>query len=287
MLAALWGASFMFMRTGAPEFGPVPLIALRAGIAAVFLLLLLTLLQRQQLALLWQERKHLLILGLTNTALPFCFFAFATLSMEAGITATINSTAPMFGAIIAFFWLKDSLSGPAIAGLFIGFIGVYLLMLDKLHADASYWFPALVAMSASALYGFSACYSRLYASHIKPLAIATGSQVYATVLLVLPALWLWPETTPASRAWFDVAMLGIACTGVAYVIYFRILSGFGVTKALAVTYLIPLFAFIWGWWLLSEQASLNVIIGAVVILLGVALTSGLILKRKPSVSPAS
>lgn len=283
VLAALWGASFLFMRTASPEFGPVMLIFFRAGIAALFLLPLLAIRQRAELAKLWQARKTLIVLGLTNTAFPFCFFAFATLSMEAGITATINSTAPMFGALIAFVWLKDKLSIPAVIGLIIGFSGVYILMLDKFNTDGSYWLSALVAMSASALYGFAACYSRLYASELKPLTIAMGSQLYATLFLLIPAWLLRPDVIPQLSAWIDVTLLGVACTGIAYVLYFRILSTHGITKALSVTYLIPLFAFIWGWLLLDESVTLNILVGAIVILIGVALTTNLI-KLKPKLA---
>jgi drug/metabolite transporter (DMT)-like permease len=131
-------------------------------------------------------------------------------------------------------------------------------------------------MLASACYGFAACYTRLYASGLKPLVTTTGSQIFASILLIVPGIWAWPETLPSTSAWRDVVILAIGCTGIAYILYFRILSREGVSAALSVTYLVPLFAFIWGWLFLSESVTMTIIIGAITILLGVALTTGVL-----------
>lgn len=276
ILGALWGASFLFMRTGAPEFGAVSLILLRASIAAAFLVLLVFFINRADLKLIAQNWRHLLILGLTNTALPFTLFAWATLALEAGLTATINSTAPMFGALVAWFWLKDKISLTTALGLLLGFSGVFILMSGKLSENAMVILPILGAMLASACYGFAACYSKLHASGLKPFVVATGSQVFATLLLIIPGIMAWPDTLPSISAWRDVAILGVGCTGIAYILYFRILSREGVSAALSVTYLVPLFAFIWGWIFLSEGITMVILLGAVTILFGVALTTGMI-----------
>ena len=276
ILGALWGASFLFMRTGSPEFGAVSLILMRASIAAAFLLLLVFFISRNDLKLIISQWRHLLILGLTNTALPFTLFAWATLTLEAGLTATINSTAPMFGAVVAWIWLKDKISPVTALGLLVGFSGVFVLMSGKLSDNAMVILPVLAAMLASTCYGYAACYSKLYASGLKPMVVATGSQVFASLMLVIPGVILWPETMPSVAAWRDVTFLGVGCTGIAYILYFRILSREGVSSALSVTYLVPLFAFIWGWIFLKEGVTSSVILGAITILVGVALTTGVI-----------
>jgi len=276
MLGALWGSSFMFMRSGSPEFGAVPLILIRASVAALFLLSVMLVFSRADMKQLLHYWRHLLVLGLTNTALPFTLFAWATLSLEAGLTATINSTAPMFGAVVAWAWLKERIGLNTVLGLIVGFAGVFVLMSDKLAHDTMIWLPVLAAMLASSCYGVAACYSRLHAAGLKPLAVATGSQVYASGLLLIPGLYWWPEVLPDLAAWRDVSFLGIGCTGIAYVLYFRILTREGVSSALSVTYLVPLFAFIWGWWFLGEQVTLSILVGAATILFGVALTTGFV-----------
>lgn len=276
ILGALWGASFLFMRTGSPEFGAVSLILMRASIAAIFLVLLVFFISRNDLKLIVSQWKHLLVLGLTNTALPFTLFAWATLTLEAGLTATINSTAPMFGAVVAWIWLKDKISLTTTIGLLVGFSGVFILMSGKLSDNAMVILPIFAAMLASTCYGYAACYSKLHASGLRPMVVATGSQVFATLLLLIPGVFMWPETMPSATAWRDVAFLGIGCTGIAYILYFRILSREGVSAALSVTYLVPLFAFIWGWLFLREGVTTSVLLGAVTILIGVALTTGVI-----------
>ena len=276
ILGALWGASFLFMRTGSPEFGAFSLILIRASVAAIFLVLLMLFIRRHEMQQIRTHWKHLVILGLTNTAIPFTLFAWATLSLEAGLTATLNSTAPMFGALVALVWLKDKIAAGTALGLIVGFGGVFILMSEKISEDVLLLLPILGALLASTCYGFAACYSKLYAAGMKPLAVATGSQVSASIMLIIPGVMTWPETMPSVSAWRDVITLGIACTGVAYILYFRILAREGVSKALSVTYLVPLFAFIWGWWFINEQVTQTIMLGAATILLGVALTTGML-----------
>lgn len=274
ILGALWGASFLFMRTASPEFGAVTLILFRASIAALFLLVLMAFIRRQDMQQIRTHWRHLVVLGSTNTVMPFTLFAWATLSLEAGLTATLNSTAPMFGALVAWLWLKDKITPTATFGLIVGFIGVFILMSEKISHDAMLLLPILAALFASTCYGFAACYTKLYAAGMKPLAVATGCQVYAALLLLIPGVVTWPDVMPSLSAWRDVICLGVACTGVAYILYFRILSREGVSKALSVTYLVPLFAFIWGWWFIDEKVTGVILLGAVTILFGVALTTG-------------
>lgn len=276
ILAALWGASFLFMRTASPEFGAISLILLRAGIAAIFLTLLMMLVARKDIKQIFTHWKPMLVLALSNTAIPFCLFAWATLSLEAGLTATINSTAPMFGALVAWLWLKENITVQTIVGLMIGFSGVFILLSEKLMSGTFVYLPILGALLASALYGFAASFSKLHAQGLKPLVVATGSQIFAATVLFIPGILTWPTVMPASSAWVDVVLLAVGSTGVAYLLYFRLLEREGISKALSVTYLIPLFAFVWGWWFLGEGVTTTVVIGAVTILFGVALTTGMV-----------
>ena len=286
LLAAIWGASFMFMRIGSPEFGPILFTTLRAGIAATFLLVCLILYKETKA--LKGHWRHIFVVGALNTAIPFSLFGYATLTLTAGTTSVLNATAPMFGAIVAFVWLKDKLSLSAILGLLFGFIGVYLLVSENLQFSAvtgiqqvqtNALVPTLAAMLAALCYGISANYTKKYLSTIKPLALAAGSQISATVMLIPISLGFIPDTMPSSSAIWSVLLIGVICTGVAYILFFRLIAALGPAKAISVTYLIPAFGILWGALFLDESISLMMIIGGAVILFGVALTTG-VLKRK-------
>lgn len=298
LLAAIWGASFMFMRIGSPEFGPILFTTLRAGIAAIFLLVCLILYKETKA--LKGHWRHIFVVGALNTAIPFSLFGYATLTLTAGTTSVLNATTPMFGAIVAFIWLKDKLSLSATLGLLFGFIGVYLLVSENLQFSAvtgiqkvqtnalvptllptllTTLLPTLAAMLAALCYGISANYTKKYLSTIKPLALAAGSQISATVMLIPISLGFIPDTMPSSSAIWSVLLIGVICTGVAYILFFRLIAALGPAKAISVTYLIPAFGILWGALFLDESISLMMIIGGAVILFGVALTTG-VLKRK-------
>ncbi len=154
-LAALWGASFLFVRMGAAEFGPVALAALRVIGAALFLMPLLAL--RGELGVLRRHWRAIFVVGITNSALPFLLFAYAALSITAGLSAIFNAASPLFGALIAWLWLKDKLTPARIAGLVIGFAGVLWLAWDQasFKPGGSGW-ATLACIGATLFYGFSA-----------------------------------------------------------------------------------------------------------------------------------
>ena len=192
----------------------------------------------------------------------------------------MNATTPMFGAIVAYVWLKDKLSTSAIIGLIIGFVGVYFLMYDKISmAQHDVILPTLAVMLAALCYGISANYTKRYLTGIKPLALATGSQVCATLFLLPISFFFVPSQWPSSSAIGAVLILGVLCTGVAYILYFRLIAELGPAKAISVTYLIPLFGLFWGVVFLNEVITSWMVFGCCLILFGVALTTG-VLKRK-------
>ncbi len=273
VLGAIWGASFLFMRVAAPEFGPVPLIAARVGIGAVFLLAVIA--RRGGVGHLWANAAPLTILGAVNSAIPFTLFAFAVLSVTAGFAAMLNSTAPLFGALVAFVWLHETPARTRIAGLAVGFTGVLILVWDKLSFSADGGALAVLAgLSAAVLYGIAANYTRKRLTGVEPLVIATGSLVAATALLLVPAAMYWPRSTPTAAGWLSTILLGVICTGVAYVLYFRLLSRIGPARTLSVTYLSPVFGLFWGYVLLDEVITAQRATACAVILAGVALATG-------------
>ncbi|WIW00197.1 DMT family transporter [Paucibacter aquatile] len=275
LLAAIWGASFLFMRLGAHEFGPVPMATMRVLGASLFLLPLLT--YRVGLAELRQHWRPLMVVGLLNGALPFALYAYAALSITAGLSSILNATTPLWGAMVAWVWLGQRLDFSRLCGLALGFAGVVFLAWDQasFKPDGSGW-AILACLLATLCYGIVANFSKRYLNGLNPLTVATGSQVTASAMLLLPALVSWPERMPSGQAWLSVAMLAVLCSGVAYILYFRLMQRVGPTNTIAVTFLIPVFAVIWGYVFLSEAFTLHMAMGCAIVLLGTALAVGLI-----------
>jgi drug/metabolite transporter (DMT)-like permease len=283
LLAALWGASFLFMRMGAAEFGPVALAGVRVAGATLFLLPLLTM--RGQVGDLRRHWRPIFLVGITNSALPFLCFSFAALSITAGLSGIFNAATPLFGAVIAWLWLKDGLTPSRVAGLAIGFAGVLWLAWDKasFKPGGSGW-ATVACIAATVLYAVSASFTKKYLKGVAPMAVAAGSQLSATLLLIVPAIVWRPQTLPSSQAWVAAVLLALLCTGVAYVIFFRLIAHVGPANAIAVTFLIPAFAVLWGWIFLDEVITGPMLLGCAVILVGTALATGLL--KWPSKLPA-
>ncbi len=289
LLAALWGASFLFMRVAVPEFGPVPLVAVRVAIAAALLLALLA--WRRQLGQLRAPAAPLLLLGALNTAPPFVLLAYATLTVTAGFAAILGATAPLWTALIGAVVLGQHVSRGAAVGLALGLLGVVVLVWGKtgLAPGGPQWAMTLAvaaALLATACYGAAAHYSRRLGEDLAPLPMAAGSQVAATLVLA-PLAWLsWPAVLPGGLAWGSALMLGIGCTALAYLLYFRLIARVGAVRASSVAFLIPAFATLWGWALLHEPVTLQMLAGAAVILLGTALSLGLLRLPGPAARAA-
>lgn len=297
-LAAIWGASFLFMRIVAPVFGPIPLMLLRCAIGAATLLPLLLLLGRPQD--LMRNAGHIALVGVLNSAVPFVLLGYATLVLSAGVTSIMNSLAPLWSAAVAFGWLGDRLSRGQVFGLALGIAGVTILvagggdvpdLADGKAASAvdfgasrgylALLLPFLSALGATAFYGLAANYARRHLSGVDPLALATGSQLSASLVLLIPGLLLWPSDVDAGALdWFSVVMLGVLCTGIAYLLFFRLIGSVGATRTIAVTFVIPVFGVGWGALLLDEQIAVTTIAGGAIIVLGTALTTGVLGARR-------
>lgn len=279
LLAAVWGASFLFMRIGAPEFGVVPLVQLRLLIAALFLLPVLFV--RVGFSELIPNWKPLTMLGFYNSAIPFLLLTYSTLYVTAGFSSVINATAPLWGAVVAWVWLSERLDAFGIVGLIVGFAGVALLSGDAQSlAEPGSMLAAAAAAGGAFFYGIGANYARRYTRHLNSLSTATGSMVYPAIILAPLCIWFWPEVQPSLRGWFAIVAMGIASTGFAYILYFRLIANVGPARAITVAYLIPAFAVIWGALLLDESITLLMTVGCLVIFLGTALVTGVFPRRK-------
>jgi drug/metabolite transporter (DMT)-like permease len=279
LLGALWGASFLFMRMGAAEFGPAPLVFVRVAGASLCLLPLLAM--RGETAALRQHWRAIALVGVINSAVPFMLFMVAALVLGAGLMSIFNATTPIWGALVGWWWWRDRPAPSRLLGLAIGLAGVVGLAWGKadFKAGALGVSPAVgiaACVAAAMLYGVAGHLSRRTLIGVPPLAVAAGSQLSAAVVLALPAWWAWPAAMPGANAWWAAAALAVGCTGLAYVLYFRLMANAGATVAMSVTFLIPAYAMLWGWMFLGEQPTVTMLMGGAVILLGTALATGLV-----------
>ncbi|MCP5268963.1 MAG: DMT family transporter [Zoogloeaceae bacterium] len=282
LLAALWGGSFLFMRVAVPELGPIWLIVMRVGVAALFLLLVAAALRR---ALPWRGNvRALLVLGLINTTLPFLLYAYAAQQLEASLLAIINATSPLFGVLIGWLAFGQRPTLRIALGLTLGLLGVATLVGTTAFGDGLL-LPVLAATAAPFCYAVASHYTRRSVSALTPFANACGSMVTATLML-LPLLFLAPPLPAAGTplpwpALTAAIALGLLCTGIAYLLYFRLIADVGAVSALSVTYLIPVFGIGWGMLFLGETIDTSTWLGLATILAGVALVTGLVDRLLP------
>jgi len=271
-LAAIWGSSFLFMRIAAPVLGPVVLITLRVLLGALFLFGL-AVVQKKGLDIR-AHWKHLLILGLLNTALPFTLFAFAAETLPASLLSILNATAPIWGAMVSALWLRTAFTLKSAAGLLLGIAGVAILVgIDGTAMSPATIVAIIAGLAAGLCYGIASVYAK-QAKSVEPFANAHGS-LWAAVLWMAPAAPFFPAVAaPTVMVVVAVLALGVLCSGVAYALYFKLIEEIGAAPALSVGFLIPVFGVLWGHLVLHEAITMTTVIGGLVVLVGTALITG-------------
>ena len=271
LLGALWGSSYLFIRIAAPVLGSVTLMATRSVIAVVVLLLCLAL--RGPFPDFRKHWRHFLVIGWFGTAIPFVMAGNAVIHMNASIPAILNATTPMFTALLATIWLGEPFRLRTGAGVLLGVTGVVTLVgWSPLPLTPKVLFAAAQAVLAAA-YGFTAVYARRWLSGISPLQSATGQLIFSAALLV-PFAAAQPPARLPGPALLAVAALGIACTALAYLLYYHLIAALGAMAGSIVTFLVPCFSLAWGVLLLGEPLTLGVVLGMGMILLSVRLVLG-------------
>ncbi|MEM6451300.1 MAG: DMT family transporter [Cyanobacteria bacterium P01_D01_bin.105] len=275
LLSALWGGSFLFMRIAAPVIGPVWLIECRVLFAGLALLPFL--LRSRAWSVVLANLKSFFVVGSINSALPFVLLAFASLSLPAGYTSIVNATAPLFGTLIAAIWLQEKLTIGRLLGLLSGFSGVVLLIGLQPMAITPMVIGSIVAgLLAALMYAIAAPYAKHHLSGIPPLVTATMTQLGAAVALLPLLPWTVPTVMPAMPIVLAVLALALFSTSFAYLLYFRLIQNIGASKTLTVTYLVPVFAVLWGALFLREAITVAMVVGCCLILLGTAIANGVL-----------
>ncbi|WP_224241574.1 DMT family transporter [Hyalangium gracile] len=268
LLGAIWGASFMFMRVAAKDFGAVPLVELRLGLGA---LVLMPFLWRARASMTLKHWPMLVLVGAINSAIPFVLFAWAAQRAPAGVGAIANSMAVLFTALVGFLFFGEKIGTRRAIALAAGFVGVVVLASGK-AAGASVGSAVAAGATAAFLYGIGGNLVRRHLSGLPPSAVAAAT-LGTAALMVLPfAITQWPQHEIPARSWFAAGMIGVLCTGVAYAMFYRLIQRIGAGSAATVTYLVPLFGVAWAWLLLDEPLTLTMGIAGSIILGSVALS---------------
>jgi drug/metabolite transporter (DMT)-like permease len=266
-LAAIWGASFIFIRVLAPALGPILTAASRVLIAGTVLVLYCR--AAGHSADLHRYWRQYAVIGVVNSSLPFVLYAFAALHIPASYSVILNSTTPLFTALLAVPFLGERLTWAKIAGLVAGAVGVALVSRAG-PVVPDLWFGAAVAacLGATLCYAVSSIYMKKHAAGAKPLAIAGWSQVFAGLVL-LPVLPFAPPPGPITPLIVaNVLGLALVCSSIAYVLYYRLIADVGPTRALTVAFLMPAFGMLWGALLLAETITWPMIAGCALIVGG-------------------
>ncbi len=275
LLGAVWGASFLFIRVAAPALGPLPLMGARVVIAGAALVLYVA--ATRQRVDVRDRFGRFLVLALFGAALPFALIATAELRLSASVSSILNSTSPLFSVIVGWMWLRHPLRRAQIIGSVIGIAGVAILVgLEPVALDTGFVLAVALSLGGALSYGIAANYASRALRESRPLEIAVGQQFGAAVWLVPGALVTLPSTPPGADALLSLLALALLSTTFAYLIYYRLIARAGPTRAIAVTFLIPIFGTILGAAFLGEPLGLGLVLGLVVILVGVALVLGLL-----------
>lgn len=269
-LAAVWGASFMFMRVGVPEFGAYAFGGLRVGIAGLVLLPLL--LKPKRFAEYKANWVSLSLIGIFSTAVPFMLFSFAAYQVNAGVLSVINASVPVMTGVIAHVFFKDYLTRIQFLGLIIGVSGVTLLVSDGLKGGQSSWWAFAAALGACLCYALSSNLAKRYLSGISPMTTAASGLVASGIVTLPLVIGYFPQNEVSWAAWGSAVAIAVLSTAVAMIVFYQVLQAIGPTKTVTVTLFIPLFGIFWGVLLLGEAVSSHMLLGTAVILLGTALT---------------
>ena len=205
---------------------------------------------------------------------PFCFFAFSAVYIGAGLLSIINATVPIFSACVAYVVYKERLSRGSLLGLLIGFLGVVVLMFNPGESfGSSGWLAILSALLACLLYGTAINLTVNNLQGVSGLTITAGGLFVSSLVLLPFAFWARPEVLPVGNIWWSVFALGIVCTGFGFVMFYRLIDRIGAGRAIMTTDLIPMFSILWGNIFLGESVTLIMVLGCILVLLGVGLTT--------------
>ena len=269
ILAAIWGGSFIFMRVIAPVMGAIPTANSRVLIAGLVLTLYFTL---TGFKLEWRKNwKQYFFIGVLGSGIPFALFAYAAISIPASYEVILNSTTPLFGTLFSWMWLGESMSARKLLGLFIAALGVGIVVkIGATNLTTSFILSVLACLLAAICYGLTGIYIKKFAHQLNPKGVAAGSLLLVGIFMLPLSMAHSINSNALFQPKIILCILGLAliCSAVAYLLYYQLMAEIGPSKAMTVTFLMPIFGMIWGHLFLGEPVTLSMIMGTITILLG-------------------
>jgi drug/metabolite transporter (DMT)-like permease len=283
LLAAIWGASYLFMRIAVPHVGPEWMVEGRT--LAGGLVMAAWLAATRTSPAVGTHWRGYLALGALGVALPFWLIGTAVKTIDASTAAILNATSPIFSAIVAALWIRERLTLEKVAGIVLSMAGIAILVgWTPRPMTGAELFACSLSLAACACYGFASVYTKVRLATAPPAALSTASCLVGAAAMAPFPPWDTLAAPVPATAWAAIAVLGIVCTGFAFILYYRLIADLGPVRATTVTLLIPVFGILWGVIFLNEPLTSGRIAGAATVLLGCALALGLL--RIPFRSPA-
>jgi drug/metabolite transporter (DMT)-like permease len=274
-LAAMWGASYLFMRHAVPYLGPALMIELRVLIAGLLLLAYVT---ATGGAVGWKRHwRAYLFVGPIGIAVPFVLIAQALRTIDASTGAILNALAPLFASIVAAIWIKDALTPAKLSGIALCLAGTVVLVgWTPVPMTGDELLAASLSVLATAIYGYTIVFTKVHLKDASPMGTSAGTLLMAALALAPFAHPVRELSTVPPIAWVSMLGLAIISTTVAFILYYRLIADVGPVKAITVTLLVPIFGMIWGVAFLGEPLTAGRIAGCAIILAGCSLILGLV-----------
>ena len=263
-LDAIWGSAFMFIKISAVVFGPILLVTLRLLIAGLVFMPLL--LQKKKRLLFKSYLPAIIIIAIVSNAIPFTMFAYASLGATSNMLGILNGTTAFLTTVIAYFWLKESVTSKQIIGLLLGFIGV-LILVNPSNGSTTLT-ASLCAMIGSSCYAFNAVYLQKYHSNSDKKVLIGWSMLFGGIFMIPLASFNLPNSMPDINSILALLWLAVISTGVGYLGYVRLIDRIGAVKTVTLTYLLPVFSIIWGAIFLQEQITFIILGGFMFVMMG-------------------
>jgi len=272
-LGAVWGGSFIFIRVTAPVLGPLWMAEGRVLIGG---LALLAWFRFTGFDAQWRQHwRFYLLVGTVNSAVPFSLYGFAGIHLPASTMAFLNATSPMFGLVLGALFAGERITARKVAGLLVGAAGVAMVARPEASVQAGPLFGWAVAacLAASFAYGLTGLILKRWGEGVPSRGIAVGAQLMAALVLLPFLAFKVPTEVPDAIVLGNLLGLGLLASGFAFIVYFRLMVDVGATRALTVTFIVPLFAFLWAALFLGETLTLGIAVGGVLILAGTLLVT--------------
>ena len=264
LLGAVWGSAFMFIKISADDFGPILLVNLRLLLAGA--LFLPFLLRKKYLAHFKSHFPGILILSIFSNAFPFTMFSYASLGATSNMLGILNGTTAFMTMVVAYFWLKESITPKQIFGIILGFLGI-LVLVNPANGSATLGASGFALVGALS-YSFSGVYIQKYQLNANKFVLIGWAMLFGGLLLTPLSFFNLPNQMPDNNAIAALLWLGIVSTGIAYLGYIRLIEQIGAVRTSTVTYLLPVFSIIWGSIFLQEKITWIIFGGFIFVMIG-------------------